>query len=103
MARQPPLEPTHPAFTATDSSNPGVASAATTIPLNVLLSGMTITTQSLPNGVVNVPYVSTTLQQQGGTAPITWTSAGIARRPQPDYGRRVERHAVGRRRRECHD
>ena len=66
-----------PAFTATDSSNPGVASAPTTIPLNVLLSGMTITTQSLPNGVVNISYVSTTLQQQGGTGPITWTSAGL--------------------------
>ena len=66
-----------PVFTATDSSTPGVASAATTIPLNVLLSGMTITTQSLPNGVVNVPYVSTTLQQQGGTAPITWSSVGL--------------------------
>jgi hypothetical protein len=66
-----------PAFTATDSSTPAVASAPATIPLNVLLSGMTITTQSLPNGVVNVPYVSTTLQQQGGTAPITWSSAGL--------------------------
>jgi hypothetical protein len=66
-----------PAFTATDSSTPGVPSAPATIPLNVLLSGATITTQSLPNGVVNVPYVSTTLQQQGGTAPITWSSAGL--------------------------
>jgi hypothetical protein len=34
---------------------------------------MTITTQSLPNGVVNVPYVSTTLRQQGGTPPYTWS------------------------------
>jgi hypothetical protein len=34
---------------------------------------MTITTQSLPNGVVGIPYTATTLQQQGGTAPITWS------------------------------
>jgi hypothetical protein len=66
-----------PAFTAADSSTPGVPSAPATIPVNVLLSGATITTQSLPNGVVNIPYVSTTLQQQGGTAPITWSSAGL--------------------------
>ncbi len=66
-----------PAFTATDSSVPGVQSAAATITLSVLVSGMTITTQSLPNGVINTAYVSTTLQQQGGTAPITWSSAGL--------------------------
>ena len=58
-------------FTATDSS--GVASAAAPLTLNILLSGMTVITPSLPNGVVNVPYVSTTLQQQGGTAPIVWS------------------------------
>jgi hypothetical protein len=60
-----------PIFIALDSS--GVASAPLPITLNVLLSGMTIITQSLPNGVVNVPYVSTTLRQQGGTLPITWS------------------------------
>jgi uncharacterized protein (TIGR03437 family) len=60
-----------PAFVATDSS--GVASASLTITLNVLLTGMTVITQSLPNGVVNVPYVSTTLHQQGGTPPYTWS------------------------------
>jgi hypothetical protein len=61
-----------PAFIATDSS--GVASASLTITLNILLPlSMTITTQSLPNGVVGVAYVSTTLRQQGGTAPYTWS------------------------------
>jgi hypothetical protein len=63
--------PYTPAFVATDSS--GVASASLAITLNVFLSGMTIITQSLPNGVVNVPYVSTTLRQQGGTLPVTWS------------------------------
>jgi len=63
-------------FTATDSS--GVASAAAAITLNVLLAGsMTITTQSLPNGVVNTPYSSTTLQQQGGTLPIAWSATSL--------------------------
>ena len=67
-----------PAFTATDSSiTPGVASIAT-IPLEVLPAGsMTITTQSLPNGVVNVAYASTTFQQQGGVAPILWGSPSL--------------------------
>ena len=61
-----------PAFVATDST--GVASASLTITLNVLLPlSMTIITQSLPNGVVNLPYVSTTLRQQGGTPPYTWS------------------------------
>jgi hypothetical protein len=63
--------PYTPAFVATDSS--GLASAPQTITLNILLSGMTIITQSLPNGVVNVPYVSTTLRQQGGTLPVAWS------------------------------
>ena len=81
-----------PAFTATDSSIPGVASAPATITLNVLLSGMTIITQSLPNGVVNVPYVSTTLQQQGGTAPIIWSSPGLPAGLTLTHCRRLERH-----------
>ncbi len=61
-------------FTATDSA--GVASTVATVYLDVLSSGMTITTQSLPNGVVGVPYVSTTLQQQGGTGIINWICSG---------------------------
>ena len=66
-----------PAFTATDSSTPPVASTPTTITLNVLLAGMTITTPALPNGVSGAAYPNTTLQQQGGTAPLTWSSTGL--------------------------
>jgi hypothetical protein len=66
-----------PTFTATDSSNPGVTSAAAAIMINVLLSGMTITTPALHDGVANVSYGSTTLQQQGGAAPITWSAVGL--------------------------
>lgn len=64
-------------FTATDSSNPGVTSAAAAMMINVLLSGMTIITPTLHDGVANVSYGSTTLQQQGGTAPITWSAVGL--------------------------
>lgn len=64
-------------FTATDSSIPGVASPSVMLNLDVLASGMTITTTSLRDGVVGVPYRSTTLQQQGGTAPLTWTYSGL--------------------------
>src|ERR1035438_9727201 len=69
--------PYTPAFTATDSSTPGVVSAAATIPLNVLVSGMTIITQSLPKGVVGAPYTTTALQQQGGVGTVTWSSPAL--------------------------
>jgi hypothetical protein len=64
-------------FTATDSSTPGVASTPEPINLSILLSGMTITTQSLPNGVVNAPYTTTALQQQGGVGTVTWSSPAL--------------------------
>jgi len=66
-----------PAFTATDSSSPPVSSATAIINLNVLLSGMSLITPSLPRGVAGVPYTLTTMQQQGGIAPITWSGAGL--------------------------
>jgi hypothetical protein len=69
--------PATPAFTATDSSSPPVPSTPITITLNVLLSGMTIVTPSIPKGVVGVLYTSTTFQQQGGTPPIAWSSPGL--------------------------
>ena len=43
-------------ITATDSSTPGVSSTAVMLELDVLLSGMTITTTSLRDGVVSAPY-----------------------------------------------
>jgi uncharacterized protein (TIGR03437 family) len=68
-----------PTFTATDSSlAPGVVSVPATIPLRILPAGsMAITTQSLPKGIVNVPYVSTTLQQKGGTGQLLWASPSL--------------------------
>ncbi len=64
-------------FTATDSSTPGVASTPAAISLNVLLSGMTIITPSLPKGAVGVPYTAIALQQQGGVGTITWSSPAL--------------------------
>lgn len=40
----------------------------------------TVTTSSLPNGTVNVPY-SATLQSSGGTPPVTWSIATTALPP----------------------
>jgi uncharacterized protein (TIGR03437 family) len=64
-------------FTATDSSNPGVASAAASITVNILMNGMTITTPTLHDGVANQAYGSLTLQQQGGSTPVTWSGIGV--------------------------
>ena len=61
-------------FTVTDSGTPATTSAPVTLPINILLTGMTITTQSIRNGVVGLTYVATTFQEQGGTGPITWSS-----------------------------
>jgi uncharacterized protein (TIGR03437 family) len=65
-------------FTAkvADSSTPTPLTA--TQPYSFTIgTALTITTTSLPNGVVNVVYPSTTLQAAGGNPPYTWTvSAG---------------------------
>jgi uncharacterized protein (TIGR03437 family) len=65
-------------FTAevTDSSAP-MPRTATQLYTGTIASALAVTTSSLPNGVVNVAYPSTTLQAQGGTPPYAWSvSAG---------------------------
>ena len=60
---------------ATDSTTgtPQTAMQALSITVG---TGLTITTASLPNGVISTPY-SQTLASSGGTSPITWSiSAG---------------------------
>jgi len=58
------------------SSTPVTATVSYTI--NVFASpGMAITTPSIPDGVVGVPY-SATLGKQGGTGPFTWVAPGFA-------------------------
>jgi Putative Ig domain len=40
-------------------------------------SSMSITTSSLPNGTVGNPYPGTTMAVTGGTAPYSWSAAGL--------------------------
>ncbi|HZU28901.1 MAG TPA: putative Ig domain-containing protein [Bryobacteraceae bacterium] len=63
-------------FTATDSSTPVPQTATTTLNLTILPSALAITTASLPDGQVNVPY-SAVLTAAGGTTPYTWTVAQL--------------------------
>ncbi len=63
-------------FTVTDSSaTPLSASFTLSLTVTAASSGITITTQSLPNGQINVAY-SATLAATGGTAPYAWTLSG---------------------------
>ena len=39
--------------------------------------GVGIITAALPNGVVNAPYLNTTLQAQAGTTPYAWSATGL--------------------------
>ena len=68
LSGTPPATATTSTFmvTATDSAN-NSTSGSFTLPV-----ALTITTTTVPNGVLNVAYPSTTLQAQGGTPPYTW-------------------------------
>ena len=55
-----------------DSSAP-TQRIATQLYTGTIAAILAVTTISLPNGVVNVAYPSTTLQVQGGTPPYTWS------------------------------
>jgi hypothetical protein len=59
--------------TVTDSESPG-KSVSTTLSINVTAQPLTITTTSLPAGVINSPY-SGSLQASGGVQPYTWALA----------------------------
>jgi len=61
-------------FTAkvTDSTTPTALTAAQQYSFTIE-AGLTITTTTVPNGAVTVPYPSTTLQATGGITPYTWT------------------------------
>src|SRR6202158_4244491 len=58
-------------FKVTDSASPA-ASATATLSLTIAGPTLTITTTSLPDGVVGAAY-SATLAASGGTAPYSWT------------------------------
>ncbi len=61
----------YPQFKVTDAGNPAQTSAVT-LSFNIAAGGVVITTGSLPNGQVGVPY-SATLAAAGGAAPYTWS------------------------------
>jgi drug/metabolite transporter superfamily protein YnfA len=63
-----------PTFTVTDS---GVNIKSVTFTLTINPAALTITTTSLPSGVINVAYPSTTLQATGGKTPYTWSATGL--------------------------
>src|SRR5581483_4397486 len=42
-----------------------------------VVSGLTITTATLPNGTVGVSYPATTVQATGGTAPYVFSATGL--------------------------
>jgi uncharacterized repeat protein (TIGR01451 family) len=91
-----------------------IAGAGSCLGIDVPSSGtgiatLIITTTSLPNGILNMPYPTTTLQTIGGVAPITWavvdgrlprgltlnpTTGAISGTPTapPDHGHDRDRH-----------
>jgi hypothetical protein len=58
-------------FTVTDSSTPTAQTASITLSLTVTSSPLTITTVSLPNGQIGVPY-SAAVSAVGGATPYSW-------------------------------
>lgn len=68
------LGPTTPIFRLQDASLPAeVVQKPLTITITTTPQPLTITTASLPNGVVNQPYPTTTLQATGGIQPYSWS------------------------------
>jgi hypothetical protein len=61
--------------TVKDASSPTLT-ASQTYSLTIS-SGLTISTATLPGGILNVAYVSTTLQASGGKTPYTWSATGL--------------------------
>lgn len=68
------LGTTTPIFRLQDASSPPEAvQKPLTITITTTPQPLSITTASLPNGVVNQPYPTTTLQATGGIQPYSWS------------------------------
>jgi hypothetical protein len=68
------LETTTPIFRLQDASSPAqVVQKPLTISILTTPQALSITTASLPRGVVNQPYTNTTLAAIGGVQPYTWS------------------------------
>ena len=68
------LETTTPIFRLQDGASPAAAvQKSLTISILTTPQTLSITTASLPGGVVNQPYPNTTLAATGGIQPYTWS------------------------------
>ncbi|MEK6761254.1 MAG: Ig domain-containing protein [Nitrospirota bacterium] len=68
------LVTTTPIFRLQDASSPlGVVEKSLTIAILTTPQALSMTTASLPNGVVNQPYPITTLVATGGLQPYSWS------------------------------
>ena len=68
------LETTTPIFLLQDASSPpAVVQKPLTISILTTPQALSMTTASLPRGVVNQPYTNTTLAAIGGVQPYTWS------------------------------
>jgi hypothetical protein len=68
------LETTTPIFRLQDGTSPAAAvQKSLTISILTVPQTLSITTASLPSGVVNQPYPNTTLAAIGGIHPYTWS------------------------------
>ncbi len=68
------LETTTPIFRLQDASSPAQAvQKPLTISILTTPQALSVTTASLPSGVVNQPYRNTTLAATGGVRPYTWS------------------------------
>ena len=68
------LVTTTPIFRLQDASSPaGVVQKPLTISILTIPQALSMTTASLPRGVVNQPYRNTTLAATGGIQPYTWS------------------------------
>ncbi len=64
-------------FSVTVKDGNGITSAPQQFSIAITPPPVTITTASLPNGITNVFYPTTTLAAQGGTPPYSWTASGL--------------------------
>jgi hypothetical protein len=68
------LVTTTPIFRLVDSSSPEQAvQKSLTITITTTPQPLVMTTASIPNGIVNQPYPTTTLSATGGIQPYTWS------------------------------
>lgn len=61
------------AVTVSDSETPTAGKASANLGITITVAPMSVTTTSLPAGIVNSTYAGATLQATGGIQPYSWT------------------------------